>query len=236
MFGSTLAITAGLDMIGAEQNRKQASKDRKMQMDLAKHGVSYRVNDAKAAGIHPLAALGISPSSASPVSVGSDAGAPLRKISNRLYDAQMQQAVQESNESRAKANYYNAMAEDIRKPRVIGGNLVGNEEIINGVVQNKPQTLTMPMNGTFGTGNAVPQERIEQEYGGIIGEGYGLIRAFDDAIYRPGIKHRDKVDKQFFKKMEELKEKAKYIIDDYKDRKMYKRGKSVKGKVIRYKD
>lgn len=42
-----------------------------MQRDFAQHGVRWKVADAKAAGLHPLAALGANVSSPSPVSVGS---------------------------------------------------------------------------------------------------------------------------------------------------------------------
>lgn len=45
------------------------------QKDLAKKQMQWRVEDAKAAGLHPLAVLGLSPSSFSPVSAGSPTAA-----------------------------------------------------------------------------------------------------------------------------------------------------------------
>lgn len=47
--------------------RQQDSLNRQMQYDFAQNSIKWRTEDAKNAGIHPLAALGVSPSSASPV-------------------------------------------------------------------------------------------------------------------------------------------------------------------------
>lgn len=48
----------------------QADKDRAIAADLQKHGLAYRIQDAKNAGINPLAALGLPLSTSQPVSVG----------------------------------------------------------------------------------------------------------------------------------------------------------------------
>lgn len=47
-----------------------AEKNIQLQREFAQHGIRWRVEDAKAAGINPLAALGAQGSSFSPVSVG----------------------------------------------------------------------------------------------------------------------------------------------------------------------
>lgn len=49
---------------------KMAAQNIAMQKEFAQHGVRWKVEDAKRAGLHPLAALGIQPASFSPVSVG----------------------------------------------------------------------------------------------------------------------------------------------------------------------
>lgn len=212
MSGWAIAGALGADLIGSEMNRKSRSNDRKMQYDFAQHGVQWRVEDAKRAGIHPLAALGMSPNQASPVMVGSDPGGPLRRMANKMYDAQMQESVMRGDESKAKANYYNAMAENIRNPVVTtgDGNLVGNEEIVKpGVVQNKPQELVMPYNGNHKTGKSVPQERIEQEYGGVLGELYGIVRGATDFVIDPGLNWRDKMDRKIINDIKKFLEKHK---------------------------
>jgi hypothetical protein len=51
-------------------NQKNAEADRALQREFAQYGVRWKVEDAKAAGLHPLAALGASTSSPSPSYVG----------------------------------------------------------------------------------------------------------------------------------------------------------------------
>lgn len=47
--------------------RQQDHLNRQMQYDFAQNSIKWRTEDAKQSGIHPLAALGVSPSAASPV-------------------------------------------------------------------------------------------------------------------------------------------------------------------------
>lgn len=50
----------------------QAKEQAKLQKQFAQHGIRWKVNDAKKAGIHPLYALGANTVSYQPVSVGTD--------------------------------------------------------------------------------------------------------------------------------------------------------------------
>lgn len=50
--------------------REQFDRSEALQREFAQNGVRWRVEDAKAAGLHPLAALGASGASAAPISVG----------------------------------------------------------------------------------------------------------------------------------------------------------------------
>jgi len=81
MFGAAL----GGNLIGASMaqdaqrsankaNKAIAEQDRTMQREFAQNGIRWKVMDAKAAGIHPLAALGAQGASASPagIPVGAD--------------------------------------------------------------------------------------------------------------------------------------------------------------------
>lgn len=71
-------VSAATSLIGGEQARRSASQaadsNAKMQREFAQHGVSWRVADAKAAGVHPLAALGANLSNPSPVYFGNTSG------------------------------------------------------------------------------------------------------------------------------------------------------------------
>lgn len=74
MLGNIIAAGANLlgGILGNNKEEKMAKQNIKMQKEFAQHGVRWKVEDAKAAGLHPLAALGAQTSSFSPVSVGSD--------------------------------------------------------------------------------------------------------------------------------------------------------------------
>lgn len=54
--------------------KQNAALDRQMQLDFAQQGIQWKVADAKRAGVHPLAALGVMPSSYSPVGLHLDSG------------------------------------------------------------------------------------------------------------------------------------------------------------------
>lgn len=51
-------------------SREQFDRSEALQREFAQNGIRWRVEDAKAAGLHPLAAIGASGASAAPISVG----------------------------------------------------------------------------------------------------------------------------------------------------------------------
>lgn len=55
----------------AEVQRENALRQEALQREFAQNSISWKVEDAKRAGLHPLAALGASSTSYAPVSVGS---------------------------------------------------------------------------------------------------------------------------------------------------------------------
>lgn len=75
-------IAAGSSLLGGilsgNRQDKLAKQNIQLQKDFAQQGIRWKVEDAKAAGLHPLAALGAQTTSFSPVSVGgSDIGSGL---------------------------------------------------------------------------------------------------------------------------------------------------------------
>lgn len=70
LIGAGANIIGGL--LGKSSAEKQASQNIAMQKEFAQKGIQWKVEDAKAAGLHPLAALGAQTSSFSPISVGGD--------------------------------------------------------------------------------------------------------------------------------------------------------------------
>jgi len=66
-------VSGGTTLLGGALSGRSsgsANRDRKLQKDFAKKGIRWRVADAQAAGLHPLAALGASIASPSPTSTG----------------------------------------------------------------------------------------------------------------------------------------------------------------------
>lgn len=104
--GAALGLTnaIGLPFVGAiaqdqqnQYNRKEARHQEAVQREFATQGVRWKVEDAKAAGIHPLFALGASTQSYSPVSTG-DYQSPLSSMAEmgqNLSRAAMSTATQE---------------------------------------------------------------------------------------------------------------------------------------------
>lgn len=89
----------------AHQQVGMSLRNEQFQHDLAEHGISMRVKDAEAAGLHPLAALGMSPSNGSfgmsvPVSSGSGAGGFRDQMSNMGQDLSRAAAAAAGRENR----------------------------------------------------------------------------------------------------------------------------------------
>lgn len=81
-------ISGGLKLIGGLMGQDAADADRAsrermaaqniaMQREFAQQGIRWKVEDARAAGVHPLYALGASSHSFAPVSIGGSSGSPM---------------------------------------------------------------------------------------------------------------------------------------------------------------
>lgn len=88
MFTPDTLLSTGLNFIGGLLGNKEKGRDREAQMamanqnialqkDFAQQGIRWKVADARAAGLHPLAALGANTMSFSPVSIASDPSSPM---------------------------------------------------------------------------------------------------------------------------------------------------------------
>lgn len=70
------AFSAGLGFLGSRKSEKFArqtnERNIQLQKEFAQNGIQWRVQDARHAGIHPLAALGASTHNFAPVSMGAD--------------------------------------------------------------------------------------------------------------------------------------------------------------------
>lgn len=88
----------------------QFDQNMAMQKEFAQMGVRWRVEDAKAAGLHPLAALGVQPSQSSPVPVMSEGparGQTLGELGTAI--AMIKGALATADKDTAMASYYRAL-------------------------------------------------------------------------------------------------------------------------------
>lgn len=93
MIGSI--ISAGANLLGgllgkssadkaAEQNMQIAQQNMQMQREFAQQGIRWKVEDAKAAGIHPVYALGAPTTSFSPISFSATADSSMANAVSRM--------------------------------------------------------------------------------------------------------------------------------------------------------
>lgn len=188
-------ITAGSGLLGGFFGNNANKKNVAMQYDFAKNGLRWKVNDAKAAGLHPLAALGAqgySPTIGVMDTMGpaiADAGASIgNAVANRtaakLADLQLQGAAADIKVKEAQAAYYNSQAVDQAKTFPVNVNDFVQSSAAASTLDrnNQNQSLrfaNMNVNQHAGTSNAGD---FEERYGEILGSIMGAGVAFADAI------------------------------------------------------
>lgn len=118
-------ISAGISLFQGDQNRKAQEEINRQQMQLAREnmaqqrefaqqGIRWKVDDAKAAGLHPLAALGAQTTSFSPVSVG-DMSAPSLDLGSMGQN--IGRAIDAATTAEEKGNAYTAKLQALQLER-----------------------------------------------------------------------------------------------------------------------
>lgn len=122
------------DIFGSSQqsksNRSAINENVRFQREFAQHGIRWKVDDAKAAGISPLAALGVNPIQFSPISVQSDTpnwgqhgqniGRAITAKFSKVERAAVAQELALQNEDLKKKGLENAiLAEELRRIRQV---------------------------------------------------------------------------------------------------------------------
>jgi len=177
LIGSTVGALAGdlLQYDAAERSidaqMQQAQRNIDMQREFAQHGVRWRVEDAKAAGVHPLFALGGSGAafSPNPIVVGHENEALGRGISNMGQNLSRAIGAQETQEQRlarelqmeavlagitkdyAQASYWQNMAANLRQGNKAGSPFPGSGDIqtqpfIRGTIEERKLEDIVKMN------------------------------------------------------------------------------------------
>lgn len=131
-------VSAGSSLLGGLFGDSSADKQNKMQMDLAKNSIKYRVEDAKNAGIHPLYALGAQGLNANTVSspmgqAVADAGTAISRGISNSYEKELK-----------TKNLENIQADiDLKRAQATG--FIAEAKRASNIAQSKPAGRTAPI-------------------------------------------------------------------------------------------
>lgn len=169
-------LSLGMNFLGSTLNRNaqedfnnaqiaNAQQNMAQQREFAQHGVQWKVEDAKAAGINPLAALGANTASFSPVSVGGEAPKPGDAFSGMGQD--LQRAFKASSTAAMREESDNA---ELRKAQIEKAGLendVLKQEIASRQMRNSRINAQvgppMPVATTLHEGAPVKADDIKQK-------------------------------------------------------------------------
>lgn len=182
-------ISAGLNFVGGMMNRSAqeeanaqnmalqrefAQKNLDQQREFAQQGVRWKVEDAKAAGLHPLAALGANTSSFSPITVGSDTvKAPTLDMGSMGQD--IGRAVNAATTSEEKADAYTAKLKTLQlergelensllKTQIMRANQpAGRQPSMPSAKPSTGQPVLDSIEPTTASGFPVTQDKVEQK-------------------------------------------------------------------------
>lgn len=190
-FGSA-AIGGGFDLLGSiigsnasanarnEANRisqNQFHEQMQWQKELAMSGIQMKVNDAKAAGIHPLYALGAPPANFSPIAVGGGASDDSGSIWSRGLSSMGQNISRAMLQSRSKDEREEAFLETARQQQLERGRLE------NDYLASRNAMLTQQLSAPFpvrtSPGAVTPSVESVPTLGSANGQASGL------GVYEP---------------------------------------------------
>lgn len=168
-------ISAGTKLLGGFLDRDTAEKNREAQLAMAERNIAYqrefaqqglrwKVEDAKAAGIHPLYALGASGTSFSPVSIGS---LPEGNMASTLggMGQDISRAINATRTGKERADAFTLSAQKLD----LEGKQLDNDikrATLASSVQRLKQTANPPMPPTPGELKVGDPNDITQVYGG----------------------------------------------------------------------
>lgn len=143
-------IGAAASLIGgkmaADSNRENAERNIAMQKEFAQQGIRWKVEDAKAAGVHPLYALGANTHSFAPVSFGSTSMGPA--LASMGQD--VGRAISATSTAPERLDNYSKMAQTLQLE-----NASLQNQLLASRIARERQALNPPM-PTIGDATSVP--------------------------------------------------------------------------------
>lgn len=115
------AAAAAGSVFSALSGRREARRQQEQQREFAQHGIRWRVEDAKAAGLHPLAALGAQLPSYQPVSsaFGEQMGSAIGSLGEAYGASQQKAPVEQEPDRDLDIERYNKARADLAELDVI---------------------------------------------------------------------------------------------------------------------
>lgn len=167
-------ISAGINLYNSSQNRSsqeafnaqqlQIARDNMaMQKEFAQMGIRWKVEDAKAAGLHPLAALGAQTSSFSPVSLGGEA--PKTDLSAMGQDLSRAFKAAATKEERAETDIQKERKLDLESKKL--DNIMKSDAITTRRAAQLGPPLPRPGPNRTVDGLAVSDDDLKQKQGDI---------------------------------------------------------------------
>jgi hypothetical protein len=186
MWGAIASVAASV--ISSRNKKKSAAANNaanyEQQKEFAQNGISWKVADAKRAGIHPLAALGASTTPYTPFqdsgqyadgSVYRDAADAISSISSRKRQAVEQRQADELHEL-SKRN----IEADIALKQAEASRASRTAQAMNSQQDVTKAPEIVGPTGKWQTSKTSKASDVEDEYGGVIGELYSIGRFLND--------------------------------------------------------
>lgn len=180
-------IGRGLDMIF---NQKQQAANTATQKEFAQHGIRWRVEDAKAAGIHPLYALGAQTQSFSPIHVGTDFAGMGQDIS-RAIDATRTSGERADARLAALTLERAELENDLLRSQILGSKAALLQQVgpafpggAPGPADNRASVGDTYWNDAILWGRK-PTSRaqdVEDDYGEAVGDTFGFFNWLDTVV------------------------------------------------------
>lgn len=195
--GDTVGAVLGSKSVSDTNASNQAINERNiaLQREFAQSGIRWKVADAKAAGIHPLYAIGGSGATFTPNSIAMQSDPHLANLAKSAGQnlGRAVSATQTKNE-RVQAKLYDQRMMDLNLERAaLSNDLLRSQIQKNQLGPPMPsgsdgdKILTSPLHPDIPVGPHTSAQDVEDYYGGIAGEIYGAAK-FGRDQYAPGHK------------------------------------------------
>lgn len=198
-------ISAIANLFGGSQaqksQEKMAAQNIALQKEFAQSGIRWKVADAKAAGLHPLAALGAGTTSFSPVSIGSPMAGSLSSAGQDISRAMNSMATPNEKSSALEALTLEraGLENELLRTRIRGMRAAGSGPGLPGADKVQPPQLTSSLvHPQLGRVFSSPDFSDAQSYEDRFGEQVGDLYGFENWLHNMLPRHVQNRERQIY--------------------------------------